>query len=214
MKLGIIGATGKAGTAVYAEAVKRGHDVTAIVRDPQKARELLGGDVVVLHKHAFALSHEDLTSFDVVINAFNAVPEQAYRHVDLAARLVGLLRETAAPRLFFILGSGSLMTGADRHLLVEDLRETPGAETWIAIPESQLKELRFLEGVDNVDWVGISPSSTITPGEASGVVLGRDELLVAPDGTSRVTFGTLAVAILDEIEHPAHRQARFTVRDA
>ena len=62
MKLGIIGATGKAGTAVYAEAVKRGHDVTAIVRDPQKARELLGGDVVVLHKHAFALGHEDLTS--------------------------------------------------------------------------------------------------------------------------------------------------------
>jgi putative NADH-flavin reductase len=214
MKIGIIGATGKAGCAVYAEAVKRGHTATAIVRNAEKARELLGADVVVLHRDAFALGREDVTSFDVIVNAFNAAPEQAYRHVDLAARLVGLLRETTTPRPIFILGSGSLMTGADHHLLVEDLRMTPGAETWIAIPESQLEELRFLQGVDNVGWVGVSPSRTITPGEASAVVLGRDELLVAPDGSSQVTFGTLAVAILDEIEHPAHHQERFTVRDA
>lgn len=214
MKIGIIGATGKAGRAVHAEAVKRGHEATAIVRDPEKARELLGVDVVVLHRDAFALGHEDLTRFEVVVNAFNAAPEQAYRHVDLAARLVGLLREATAPRLFFILGSGSLKTGADHHLLVEDLRTTPGAESWIAIPECQLHELRFLQSVDNVHWVGVSPSGTITPGEASGVVLGRDELLVAPDGSSHVTFGTMAVAILDEVERPAHHQERFTVRDA
>jgi putative NADH-flavin reductase len=214
MKIGIIGTTGEAGRAVYAEAVRRGHAATAIVRNPEKARELLGADVVVLHKDAFALVHEDLTGFDVVVNAFNAPPKHAYRHVDLAARLVGLMRESTAPRLIFILGSGSLMTGADHHLLVEDLRKTPGAETWIAIPENQLKELRFLQGVDNVQWVGVSPSKTITPGEAAGVVLGRDELLVASDGSSHVTFGTMAVAILDEIERPAHHQERFTVRDA
>lgn len=214
MKVGIIGATGNAGRAIYAEAVRRSHDATAIVRSSEEARELLGADAAVLQKDAFELVGGDLGAFDVVVNAFSTPPAQAYRHVDLAARLVGLLRETTAPRLVFILGAGSLMTGADHHLLVEDLRKTPGAETWIATPENQLKELRFLQAVDNVEWIGVSPSAKFVPGKAAGVVLGRDELLIAPDGSSQVTTGTMAVAILDEIEHPTHQRERFTVRDA
>nr|WP_324910527.1 NAD(P)H-binding protein [Baekduia sp.] len=214
MNVGIIGATGNAGRAIFAEAVGRGHEATAIVRHPEKARELLGGDVPVLDRDAFALVREDLVAFDVVVDAFSTAPAQAYRHLDLAARVIGLLRETTAPRLVFIVGAGSLMTGEDHHLLVEDLRKAPEARAWIATPESQLKELRFLEWVDNVEWVAVSPSETFVPGEAGEVVLGRDELLVAPDGASRVTTGTMAMAILDEIERPAHRQERFTVRDA
>lgn len=214
MKIGIIGATGNAGRALYAEAVKRGHEVTAMVRDPDAARTLLGPDVAVLAKDAFNLTRDDLSRFDVVVDAFSTAPIQAYQHLDLAARLVALLRDTQTPRLVFILGAGSLATGKDHHLLVEDLRRSPGAETWIATPENQLKELRFLEGVDNVNWVAVSPSKTFAPGAATGVVLGRDELLVAPDGSSYVTTGTMAVAILDEIEHPDHIRERFTVRDA
>jgi hypothetical protein len=214
MRVGIIGATGNAGRAIYAEAVRRAHDATPIVRSAEKARELLGADAAVVHKDAFELVGEDLIAFEVVVDAFSTAPARAYRHVDLAARLVGLLREMTAPRLVFILGAGSLMTGADHHLLVEDLRKTPGAETWIATPENQLKELRFLQGIDNVEWVGVSPSAKFVPGKAAGVVLGRDQLLTAPDGSSQVTTGTMAVAILDEIEHPTHHRERFTVRDA
>jgi len=213
MKIGIIGATGNAGRALYAEAVKRGHQVTAMVREPDEARTLLGADVVVLAKDAFDLVYGDLKVFDVVVDAFSTAPTQAYRHLDLATRLVSLLRDTQRPRLIFIVGAGSLTTGADHHLLVEDLRRSPGAETWIATPDNQLKELRFLQGVDNVNWVAVSPSRTFAPGEATGFVLGRDDLLVAPDGSSHVTTGTMAVAILDEIEHPAHVRVRFTVRD-
>lgn len=214
MNIGIIGATGNAGRAIYAEARRRGHDATALVLSAAKARELLGADAAVIEKDAFELDREDLNAFDVVVDAFSTAPAQAYRHVDLAARLVGLLRETATPRLVFILGAGSLRTGSDAHLVVEDLRETPGAETWIATPENQLKELRFLEGVDNVNWVGISPSAKFTPGDATAVALGGDELLTAADGSSHVTTGTMAVAMLDELEQPAHHRQRFTVGDA
>lgn len=214
MKVGIIGATGNAGRAIYAEAVRRGHEATALVLSAEKARKLLGAAAPVIQKDAFELRREDLTAFDVVVDAFSTAPAQAYRHVDLAARLVGLLRATSTPRLFFILGAGSLMTGPDHHLLLEDLRNTPGAEAWIATPENQLKELRFLQGVDNVEWVAVSPSAQFVAGRAAGVVLGRDELLTAPDGSSHVTTGTMAVAIVDEIEHPTHHQERFTVRDA
>lgn len=167
----------------------------------------------MVERNAFELRREDLTAFDVVVDAFAIAPAQAYRHVDLAARLVGLLRETSTPRLFFILGAGSLTTGTDRHLFIEDLRRSPDAQGWIATPENALRQLQFLQGVDNVEWVAVSPSAKFVPGEAAAVVLGRDELLIAPDGSSQVTTGTIAVAILDEIERPIHHRERFTVRD-
>jgi uncharacterized protein len=202
MKIGIIGATGNAGRALYAEAVKRGHQVIAMVREPDQARALFGPDVAVPAKDAFDLVSDDLRAFDVVIDAFSTTPAQAYRHLDLAARLVSLLRDTQTPRLVFIVGAGSLTTGKDQHLLVEDLRRSPGATAWIAAPENQLKELRFLQDVDNVNWIAVSPSQTFAPGDATGFVLGRDELLVAPGGSSHVSTGTMAVALLDEIEPP------------
>ena len=39
MKIGVVGATGKAGSFIVKEALNRGHDVTAIVRDASKVEE-------------------------------------------------------------------------------------------------------------------------------------------------------------------------------
>lgn len=47
MKIGIIGATGKAGSLITEEAINRHHDVTAIVRNKSK---LANKDVNVLEK--------------------------------------------------------------------------------------------------------------------------------------------------------------------
>ena len=213
MRIGIIGATGNAGRALFNEATKRGHDTTAIVRSAAKAAEILGADAAVLERDAFSVTSDDLTAFDVVVNAFGTAPDQAHQHVDLARSLVE--RAVAGgPRLVFILGAGSLTTGDDDHLFVEDIRNFPGAEAWISIPENQLKELEFLRGVTDADWVGVSPSAMFVPGEASEPVLGNDRLLYAGDGESHTTTGTMAVAILNEIEQPAHRQTRFTVSDS
>lgn len=214
MKIGIIGATGMAGSALFHEASKRKHEVTAIVRDKVKALAQLGERTRVLERDAFDLTKEDLADFDVIINAFATEPAKAYRHTDLAAKLIAMFRETEQPRLVFILGAGSLQTGDDKHLFVEDVRQAPGSEAWISIPENQLKELRFLREVDNVNWIGVSPSADFRPGENRGVVLGKDELLVSADGKSHTTAGTLAAALLDEIEKPQHKQERFTVGDA
>ena len=38
MKIGIIGASGKVGSLILKEAVNRGHEVTAIVRDAQNLK--------------------------------------------------------------------------------------------------------------------------------------------------------------------------------
>lgn len=212
MNILIIGASGMAGQAIFREATARGHKVTGIVRDEAKAREVLGAQADILGKDAFSLQQDELAGFDVVVNAFSAPPDKAYLHVDLAARLVAQLRETSAPRLFFILGAGSLMDGQGK-LFMETLKTVPDAASWISIPINQYRELQFLREVDNVNWVGISPSAEFIPGEKHTPVLGREHLLTAADGRSHVTNSTLAHAVLDEIEAPSAFRARFTVSD-
>lgn len=212
MKIAIIGATGMAGQAIYREAAGRGHDVVGIVRDGGRAKKILGGDAKVLAKDVFELQKSDLDGFDVIVNAFSAAPDRAYLHVDLAAKLVALFRETSAPRLFFILGAGSLLDQNERPF-VETIRTMPGADAWVSIPVNQFKELEFLRNVDNVNWVGASPSATFEAGEKHTPVLGKDHLLTAADGKSHTTSGTMAVAILNEIEKPSVLKDRFTVSD-
>ena len=213
MKIAVIGATGMAGSAIYKEALQRGHDVTAIGRSAAKAREKLGAGARVLEKDAFALTREELAVFDVIVNSYATAPDLAHLHVDLAARLVALLRGTDKPRLVFILGAGSLLAGPDKHLFVEDIKHIPGSDAWFNIPVQQLKQLKFLREVENVNWTGISPSARFEPGSDKGHKLGGDELLVSGDGQSHVTSGTMAVAVLNEIENPAYVRQRFTVAD-
>lgn len=213
MRIGIIGGAGRVGRAVFNEAVKRGDVPTAIVRDQDKAEGVLGDFGKYLAKDALTLTASDLASFDVVVDAMGVPPSRATRHVDLAKHLVGLVRGRGGPRLVFVLDAASL-TLPDGRLRLDELYEQPGTASWIGIPEQQRRELKFLTGVDEVDWTGVSPSADLVGGPAKTPVLGDDLLLYDADGVSRVSTGTLAVAILDEIHEPAHRGRRFTVRDA
>lgn len=56
MNIGIVGATGKAGSLILDEAVNRGHDVTAIVRNASK---LTNDNVSVIEKDVHDLTRED-----------------------------------------------------------------------------------------------------------------------------------------------------------
>lgn len=217
MRIGIIGATGTSGQAVFHEAVRRGEEAVALVRDSAKARELLGADATILEKDALELTAEDLAGLDAIVNAFATAPDQAHVHLDLARQLVEAApsSEEASPRLVFILGAGSLINPETGRPFIEVLREAPNAEAWINIPEQQFKQLEYLRTVDGADWVGVSPQATYpAEGPATTPQLGTDALLTAADGESHTTAGTLAVAILDELQNPSHRNTRFTVSDA
>lgn len=211
-KVGIIGATGMAGSATFKAAAKAGLEVTAIVRNAAKAQDLLGSDISILEKDAFVLTAEDLAGFDVIVDAFSTAPAQAYRHVDLTAHLVSLFREKDQPRFIFILGAGSLHTGDDDHLVVEDIKKMPGSEAWVNTPINQLAELHFLQDVTNVNWVGMSPGSSFVAGPAADNILyGKEHLLSDANGKSETTGDTMAKAIVKEIQEPTHKQERFTV---
>lgn len=216
MKIGIIGATGMAGQEIYREAVRRGLQPVALVRNATKAQELFGEGAHIVEKDAFDLTAVDLAEFDAIVDAFGTTPDQAETHNDLVRQLVAAAASLpdAAPRLLFILGAGSLTNPATGQLALEDIRQVPGSEHWIAIPIAALAQLEYLRTLQTVEWVGISPQMMFTPGPATVPQLGQDTLLQAADGQSHTTAGTMAVAVLDELQQPAHRNTRFTVSDA
>jgi len=90
----------------------------------------------------------------------------------------------------------------------------PGAETWINTPRQQLKELQYLETISDIDWLGISPSAVFEAGVATNYILGQDELLFNEQNESKVTAGTMAKLVVNEILAPRHHRERITVIDA
>lgn len=211
MKIAIIGASGNAGSAIYQEAVRRGHTVTGFARNLEHAQEVLGSDAHIITKDGFALTKADLQQFDAVVDAISAPPALGYLHIDLAAHLIHELRGTQTPYMAFITGAGSLQNNG--HPFVDDIAKAPNADQFINIPRSQAIELEFLRHVDNVRWTAVSPAATFQHGPATDFVLGHDELLKDEDGQSVLNSGTLAIALLDELENPAHEYARFTLRN-
>lgn len=53
MKIGIIGATGRAGSRILEEAKNRGHEVTAIVKTPGKSRKHT--KILIFYKKIFLI---------------------------------------------------------------------------------------------------------------------------------------------------------------
>jgi putative NADH-flavin reductase len=63
-----------------------------------------------------------------------------------------------------------------------------------------------------VNWTYFSPPMLIVSGERTGKFrLGGDDLIKDVEGKSRVSFEDYAVALVDELEKPAHERARFTI---
>jgi putative NADH-flavin reductase len=76
--------------------------------------------------------------------------------------------------------------------------------------------LEDLRGADTrLDWFYVSPAGGFgshAPGRSTGTYrLGGDILLVDSAGQSNISGPDLALAVVEEIENPAHRRTRFTV---
>jgi putative NADH-flavin reductase len=63
-----------------------------------------------------------------------------------------------------------------------------------------------------LDWSYLSPSAEMKSGvRTEKFRLGGDQLLVDASGHSTISVQDYAVAMLDELEKPAHVRQRFTV---
>lgn len=201
MKIALIGATGLVGARVLAEALDRGHQVTAIARQAGALAPRAGLAALPLDVNDSAALTAALSGHDA------AVISVKYTVVD-GRPLVKAIAEAGVPRLLAVGGAGSLQVAPGVDLV--DTPSFPQAYKGEALAAREF--LRFLQGTDAApDWSLISPSALLQPGERTGKFrLGGDQLLVDADGASRISVEDLAVALVDELETPRHPRRRFT----
>ncbi|MCD8213142.1 MAG: NAD(P)H-binding protein [Campylobacter sp.] len=205
-KVAIIGANGKSGSALVAEALRQGYDVTAIVRKTSYKNDA----VKVIYKDLFDLTKADLSGFDVVISGFAAwTPETFPLHKKVAEHLGSLLAGTDT-RLFMIGGAGTLYTDESMKMRVMDTPNFPASHKGVANATAQ--SLDEIKRHDNVKWTYVSPAAQYdAKGARTGkYTLGTDWIILNSKGKSYISYADLAVAIIDEIKNEKFIQKRFT----
>ncbi|WP_404900445.1 NAD(P)-dependent oxidoreductase [Priestia filamentosa] len=208
MKIGIIGASGKAGSLILKEVVERGHEVTAIVREAAKVQNQ---QVSVVEKNIFDLKAEDVKGFDVVVNAFNAVPGEEPQHIAAGKVLIEAFKGAPQTRLVVVGGAGSLFVDEAKTTRV---METPGFPAeYLPTATNMGKNLEELQTTTEIQWTYISPAGFFNPeGKRTGSYQkGGDVLILNAEGNSYISYADYAIAVLDEIENPQHRNERFSV---
>ncbi|HZQ54881.1 MAG TPA: NAD(P)-dependent oxidoreductase [Bryobacteraceae bacterium] len=211
MKIALLGATGFVGSALLNEALDRGHTVTAIVRHPEKLkkRERLiakAGDV-----YDTAVLGTLIRGNEALISAFNPGwkdPNLYEDQVRGTASIIGAVKKTGIKRVLWVGGAGGLEIKPGVRVI-----DSPDLPDWVR-PGSlaTINALEQLRKEPELDWSFLAPSAQLQPGTRTGKFrLGKDQLLVDANGQSRISVQDYAVAMIDELEHPAHIRQRFTV---
>ena len=205
MKVAIIGANGKSGSNLVQEALKQGHDVTAIVRN----KEYKNGDVKVVYKDIFELSKADLEGFDAVISAFAAwTPETFPLHKKVAKHLADAFSGTKT-RLLVIGGAGTLYVD-DKGTMAMDTPDFP--PEYMGVARATAESFFELKDRSDVLWTYVSPAGDY---DANGArtgkyVLSGDNLILNSKNESYISYADLALAVIDELKNRNFVQERFT----
>jgi uncharacterized protein len=213
MKIVLFGASGTIGSRIIREALARGHDVTAVIRDP--AGIPAGGD-------HFAAERGDVTNAaDVarvgrgagaIVSAVAPTGGQPLSMLTDGARaLIAGARTARVKRLVVVGGAGSLETPEGGRVM--DRAGFPDA--WKPIAQAHADALQvYRTEAGGLDWTYLSPAGVIQPGVRTGRYrTGGDRLVVDDQGNSHISAEDFAVALVDELERPAHLGQRFTVAD-
>ncbi|TWG07627.1 NAD(P)-dependent oxidoreductase [Saccharopolyspora dendranthemae] len=211
--IAVFGANGTIGNRIVAEALSRGHEVTAVVRNPAKIstehENLTVSEGNVLDPASVATAAKGQ---DVLVSAVGGGdgPSTIATIKPAAEALVAGLRslDTDAPRLIAVGGAGSLRTPDGNQ--VWDAEGLP--EFLLQIMHAHGDALDYYRTVSDVEWVNATPPATIEPGDRTGTYrTATDDLLTDDAGDSRISTEDFAVAVVDEIERPQHTGRRFTV---
>ncbi|RBQ06560.1 NAD(P)H-binding protein [Micromonospora sp. WMMC264] len=212
--IAVFGAGGRAGRAVTAEAHRRGHRVTAVVRDPARHPDLTSavrGDVTdpetvtsIGYGHDAVVHAVSPASGPDALAAAGLDPEFFVRAAD--ALLHGLARADV-PRLVAI-GLFATLIDAHGRPLYDDPAVLPAELRPFAL--SHAAGLDRLRAADTtVDWLVLTPPAAL---DVAGTRTGRYRLggERAP-ASAPLSYADLAVAVVDEIESPRHHRTRVSV---
>lgn len=205
MNVVLYGATGHAGSRILKELTARGHKVTAAVRNTSK---LPAG----INAKQDDLSDVDniagvIAGADAVVSAYGPPQNDTDQLIGVTERQIEAVKKAGKMRLIVVGGAASLEVAPGVSLLASG--HLPAE--WLPIATSHQKALKLLEPSD-VNWTYFSPAAFFEPGERTGKFrLGGRNLVTDDKGQSRISMEDYAIALVDELEKPAHERAQFTI---
>lgn len=207
MKILLVGGSGTIGSRILAEAVKRGHTVTTVTRDPSKVATQAGVTAVkgdALDPNSLA---EVAKGHDAVVSASSPGNDPA-KVVDAARAHVTALPKAGVKRLVVVGGAGNLEVAPGVHLV--DTPEFPAAWKQIALTHRDALGV-YRKEAGALEWTYFSPAALIEPGERTGKFrTGSNKLITDDKGLSRISAEDYAIALMDELETPKHVRGQFT----
>jgi len=208
MKIAILGANGNVGSVLVDEALSRGYEVLALVKDKNNYVAKEGVEV----KAVDALSKDTLVNgfkdIKIAVSAFGPKAGSENDLVLATRNLIDAAKEAKVDRFLMVGGAGSLLVSegvilANSGMLPAD---------WLPVVNAHVEALNVISKETDLNWTVLRPSSLFGPGERTGKFrLGTDYLLVDSEGNSHVSFQDYAVALFDELDNSAFIKKAFTV---
>nr|WP_227658970.1 MULTISPECIES: NAD(P)H-binding protein [unclassified Corynebacterium] len=200
----IMGATGMVGSAITAEARRRGHAVTGLSRR-RPTEPIEGVDYREGAIGATAALMEATHDADALVIAV-PIDRQTGESDSIVEAHRQLIAAAPRTRVIVVGGAGGLSI-EDGTLLVDtpDFPQEYEAESRAFVRILAL----YRQAPEDLDWTMVAPSPEIAPGPASASY----RLSTEHPAGAFVSTGTFAVALLDELDNPRHRRARFSVAD-
>lgn len=212
MKVALIGPTGFVGSEVLKELRSRGHNVIALVRDPAKLSEADGLTVRVADVLDASAVAAALEGADALVSAYNpgwGSPRLYDEFLEGTRATFEGVKRAGVKRLLVVGGAGSLYAAPGVQIV--DLPEFPAE--WKNGALAAREALTLIRQETSLDWTFLSPAAHLEPGERRGSYRVSLDTPVKDDKgeLAHVSTADLAVAIVDELEHPQHIRRRFTV---
>jgi hypothetical protein len=207
MKITVFGGSGMIGSRIVQEALSRGHEVTAVARDParidaphpklriERGDAMIPGDIARL-----------AAGRDCVISAVRSAPGGTDA-AEVASNFIAELPAAGVTRLIVVAGAGMLEVAPGKLHFDE-----PGFP-----PHVRVGSLRHVEALkrlhaSDLDFGVFSPAQTIKPGRRTGRFRTQVGKLIRDEqGNSFVSAEDYAVAMLDEVESPQYVRQNFTI---
>ncbi|MBO2458743.1 NAD(P)-dependent oxidoreductase [Actinomadura violacea] len=206
MNIVVFGAGGRAGRQAVAEARRRGHQVTAVVRDPARHGDLAGARVVAGDVTDEAGIGQAAAGHDAAISAAAdlTVPPHEFFTASSRALAAGLAK--AGVRRLVVVGLASVLPGASGAPLMDEPGYPNEYRSFYLGHAAGLEELRACD----LDWAYVAPAGDF---DHDGARSGRYEFADHGDPASQISYQDFAIALVDEVVTPHHHRATASVRE-
>ncbi|KOT61452.1 MULTISPECIES: NAD(P)-dependent oxidoreductase [Streptomyces] len=214
MDIVVFGAGGRAGRQAVAEARRRGHRVTAVVRDPAAHGggppdvRIVAGDVTdPLSVARTAVGHDAAVNAAVDLSA----PPAEFFTASARALTTGLA-EAGVGRLVAV-GLASVMPGPSGTLLMDEPGYPNEYRSFSLGHAAGLEELRTSSGLN---WAYLAPAGDFDHDDQDdhgGARTGRYRITEHGDPANRISYADFAIVLLDEAESPRHHRVAVCVRE-